>query len=128
MLVAGGAHLGEKDPYTASTVWLVLVRGEAEACQVLVAVVAGEALSVPGLVTICHPSSGDNLSTPAALGSMDSLIAAATEDVATRRDEGCGTNVTLADEAGEAVLMPLPALVLHLLHAGSKHISTTGTC
>ena len=45
------------------------------------------------------------------------LIAAVAEDITTRWDEGVGANVSLAGAAGEAILMPLPALVLHLLHA-----------
>ena len=58
-----------------------------------------------------------HLATPATLGSICVLIAAGTVDIATRGDEGCGTNVTLAGAADEAALVPLPALVLHLLHA-----------
>jgi hypothetical protein len=80
------------------------------------AVGAAETLLMPGLVTVGQPSRGDRLATPGTLGSICLLIAAVAEDITTRWDEGVGANISLAGAAGEAILMPLPALVLHLLH------------
>ena len=60
---------------------------------------------------------------PAYLGTLDTLggklvfITAGTVDVVLLGDEGLGPDGVVAGTAGEALLVPLPGLVLHLLHA-----------
>ena len=54
------------------------------------------------------------------LGSKLVLIAAGAVDVILLRYEALGANGVVTSEAGEAFLMPLSHLVLHLLHASSE--------
>lgn len=57
------------------------------------------------------------------LGALDAtsgkllLVAARAVDVLLTRDERLGSDRSLADEAGETLLVPLTALVLHFLGA-----------
>ena len=55
------------------------------------------------------------------------LIALGTVDVVLLGDEGLGADRVLAGAADEALLVPLPGLVLHLLHARLEHVATSIT-
>ena len=111
------ARPGEKLCDTMCAVLLVITGGEAEACQGLVAVGAGEALPVPGLTTVSYSSRDYCFATAGTLDREWFLITAAAVDVTTRGEEGVISNVFLAAAADEAVLVPLPPLVLHPLHS-----------
>ena len=50
------------------------------------------------------------------------LITLGTVDVVLLGDEGLGADGVLAGAADEALLVPLPRLVLHLLHAGLEDV------
>ena len=50
------------------------------------------------------------------------LVALGAVDVVLLRDEALGPDGVLAGAAHEALLVPLPGLVLHLLHAGLEHV------
>lgn len=60
-LGAGGAALGEELPEAVGAVGLVLPGGEPLPGQGLLAVCAGEALSVPRVVAVGHAALGDHL-------------------------------------------------------------------
>ena len=62
-----------------------------------------------------------------ALGRELFLVALGAVDVMLLGDEALGANGVLAGAADEALLVPLPGLVLHLLHAGLEHVSTAVT-
>jgi len=126
-LAAGGAPLGEQLPEAVGAVRFVITRGEPLSCQGLLAVRAGEALPVPGVVTVGHPSLGDHLTTLDTLSGKLLLIALGAIYVVLLGYEGLGTDGVLAGAAHEALLVPLPGLVLHLLHSCFKHISTAVT-
>jgi len=126
-LAAGGAPLGEQLPEAVSAVRLVITRGEPLSCQGLLAVRAGEALPVPGVVTVGHPSLGDYLATLDTLGGKLLFIALRAVYVVLLGYEGLGTDGVLAGAAHEALLVPLPGLVFHLLHPCFKHVSTAVT-
>jgi len=126
-LATGSAPLGEQLPEAVSAVRLVITRGEPLPCQGLLAVRAGEALPVPGVVTVGHPSLGDYLATLDALGSKLFFIALGTVDIVLLGYEGLCADGVLAGAAHEALLVPLPGLVLHLLHSCFENISTPVT-
>ena len=58
-----------------------------------------------------------------ALGRELLLVALGAVDVMLLGDEALGANGVLAGAADEALLVPLPGLVLHLLHPGLEDIS-----
>lgn len=58
---AGGASLGEQLAEAVGAVRLVVARRESLASQGIVAVTAGEAVSVPRLVLVRHPAASDDL-------------------------------------------------------------------
>lgn len=60
-LGASGASLGEELAEAVGAVRLVVARRESLTCQRVVAVAAGEAVSVPRLVLVRHAAAGDDL-------------------------------------------------------------------
>ena len=56
------------------------------------------------------------------LGGELVLVAGGAVDVVLLGDEALGPDGVVAHAAHEALLMPLPGLVLHLLHAGLEHV------
>lgn len=60
-LGASGAPLSEELAEALGAVWLVVARRESLSRQGIIAVAAGEAVSVPRLVLVCHASAGDDL-------------------------------------------------------------------
>ena len=55
------------------------------------------------------------------------LITLSTVDVVLLGDEGLGPDGVLAGAADEALLVPLPGLVLHLLHPGLEDLPAAVT-
>jgi len=122
-LDAGRAPLGEQLAEAVSAVRLLVAGGEALSRQRGVAVGAGEALPVPGLVLVGYTAGGDNLVALDAAGSKLLLVAGGAVDLLLARDEALGADCGLANDAAEALLMPLPGLVLHLLRAGTEDLA-----
>jgi len=123
-LGAGGAALGKKLAEAVGAVRFVLFRGEALPSQRCVAVGAGEALSVPRLVLIGHAPRGDDLITLDAPGGELLLVAGGAVYLLVPGDEALGADGRLADHAAEALLVPLPRLVLHLLVSCPEDLPT----
>jgi len=121
---ASCAPLGEQLAETIRTVRLVIAGGEPLPCQGLLAVCAGEALPVPGIVPVGHSTLGDHLAALDALCSKLLLIALGAVDVVFLGYEALGADGVLAGTADEALLVPLPGLVLHLLHTSLEDVPT----
>jgi len=110
-----GTSLGEQLAEAVCAVGFVLLGGESLPRQRRVAVGTGEALAVPGLVLVRHPAGGDDLTTLDAPGGELLLVAGGAVDLLFSRDEALGSDGGFADDATEALFVPLPGLVLHLL-------------
>lgn len=116
----GGAvstFLSKQVAEAVEAVGKVVPRGEALAGQLLLAPDANEALLMPGLVTVVHSSSGDGLLAVDTLQSKQLLIAGQAVVVGFLLDKALGANGLLATVAGETILMPTVALMLHLFRA-----------
>lgn len=118
---AGGALLGIEVAEAVEAIGKVISRGEPLARQLLFAAGTQEAVLVPGLVMIGHPTSGDWLLAVHTLHGKLLFIAGNTEVVVVLWDEALGANRLLASLAGEAGLVPAVPLVLHL--SGAWHDS-----
>ena len=77
---------------------------------------AGEAFAMPGVVAVRHTSLRDHLATLDTLRRELLLVTLGAVDVVLLRDEALCADGVLAGAADEALLVPLPSLVLHLLH------------
>jgi len=110
-----GTPLGEELPEAVGAVRFVLLGGEPLPGQGSVAIGAGEALSVPWLVLVRHAAGGDDLTALDAASGELLLVAGCAVDLLLAGDEALGADGRLADDAAEALLVPLPRLVLHLL-------------
>ena len=77
---------------------------------------AGEAFAMPGVVAVRHASLRDHLATLDTLRRELLLVTLGAVDVVLLRDEALCADGVLAGAADEALLVPLPSLVLHLLH------------
>ena len=82
----------------------------------LLAVGAGEAFPMPGVVAVSHTSLRDHLAALDALCGKLLLVTLGAVDVVLLRDEALGADGVLAGAADEALLVPLTSLILHLLH------------
>lgn len=111
---AVGAFLGKQVAEAVEAVGKVVPGGEPLAGQLLLAPDANEALLVPGLVAVVHPSSGDGLLAVDALQGKLLLVAKQTVVVGLLLHKALGADRLLAAVAGETILMPTVALVLHL--------------
>lgn len=78
---------------------------------------------MPWLVAVRHATARDDLVAFDAPGGKLVFIAAGTVDVVVPRNEAPGANRVAAHAAAEALLVPLMALVLHLLCAGSENLA-----
>lgn len=116
---AGGALLGIQVAKAVETVGEVIAGGEALAGELLLAAGAQEAVFMPGLVAVRHPTGGDGLLAVHTLHGELLLIAGHAVVEVVLGDEALGTNGLLATLAGEAGLMPAVALVFHL--PGARH-------
>jgi len=124
---ASSAAFGEEFAKAVSAVRLVITRREPLPCQRLLAVRAGEALPMPGVITVGNPSLGYDLAALDALGGKFLLIALGTVDIVLLGDEGLGAYGVFTCAAHEALLVPLSGLVLHLLHSCFENISAPVT-
>ena len=122
---AGRAALGEEIAEAGGAVGLVVLRRELLAGEHDVAVGAGEALAVPGLVLERHAARRHDLLALGALGGELLLEAAHAVHavVVVGDDEGLGADERLADGALEALVVPLAVLVLHLLVARAEGVA-----
>lgn len=124
-LGAGGTPLGEQLAIAVGAVWLLLPGGESLAGEAAVTVCATEALPMPGLVTVGHTTRLDDLVAFDASGGELLLVASCAVNIVVPWDEGSGSDGVLADHTTEALLMPLVALVLHLLSTGPEDFSAS---
>jgi len=122
---AGGAALGEEFTEAFGAVGFLVFGGEALTGQRLVAVGASEALAMPRVVLVRHASRRYDLGAFDAASGEFLFVAAAAVDVLLARDERFGADGSLAHEAAEALLVPLSALVLHLLGTGAKDFAAS---
>lgn len=120
---AGSTPLGEKLAKALGTVRFVVARRESLSRQGVVAVAAGETISVPRLVLVCHTSASNNLvalNTPS--GELV-LVTCGAVNLLLARDEALRADRVLADHAAEAFLVPLSGLIFHLLSTGTEDIA-----
>lgn len=78
---------------------------------------------MPWLVAVRHSTASDDLVTLDAPCGKLVLVAAGAVDVVVPRNEAAGANRVAAHAAAEALLVPLVALVLHLLGAGAEDLA-----
>lgn len=116
-VVAGHALLGHVALVAVHTEHLVLVVGEAGPGQRFGAGRAHEAVTVPRLLLVRHPSGGDGLFAAEALLGELLVVAGAAEDVVAFGEEALRPDRPLTVGASEAILMPRVPLVLHTLCA-----------
>lgn len=116
-ILAGRTFLGHVALVAVHTEDLVLVVGEAGAGQGFGAGRAHEAVTVPGLLLVRHPSRGDGLFAAEALLGELLVITGAAEDVVALGGEALRPDWPFTAGAGEAVLVPRIPLVLHTLSA-----------
>lgn len=117
---AAAAFLGEEIAETFGAERLLIARRELLTGEHLVAVGTRETLAVPRCVLVRYPTFVDH---PVALHASLSvlfLVALDTDDLLVARYETLVADRLQADLAAEALLMPLFAFVLILLHPGSK--------
>jgi len=88
---------------------------------------ASEAFSVPRIISVGHSTLGDHLAALDTLGGKLLLVALGAVDVMLLGDEALGADGILAGAADKTLLMPLPSLVLHLLHTRLEYVSTSIT-
>lgn len=112
---AGSAFLGNEGAVALGAVERVLVARELLPTQRLPARLADEALGVPGLLLVTHPSAGDGLLAVGAMLRELLLVARHTVDVVAARDEALRADLLQAAVAGETALMPVRAGVLKAL-------------
>lgn len=119
------ALLGKQISEAVGAVRLVLAGRELLARQRLVAVGAGEAVLVPGGTLVRDAALVDHpLALQAALCKV-LLVAGHTDHLLVSRDEALVADGLLAHRATEALLMPLLALVLKLLHTGLEDVGAS---
>jgi len=123
-LITGSTSLREKFTKAISAVGLVISGCESLSRQRFRTVCAGEALSVPGLISVGHTSLSDHFAALDTLGGKLVLVAFCAVDVVLLRDKGLCANRHLTSAADKTLLVPLPVLILHLLHASSENVST----
>lgn len=120
-----GASLGEKFAEAIGAVRFVIARRKSLACQRIIAIAASEAISVPRLVLICHPTAGDYLVAFDASSGKLVFVTTGTIDFLFARDETLRTDRILANYAAETFLMPLPGFVFHLLRASTEDFTAS---
>ena len=84
---------------------------------------AGEALPVPGVVPVGHPTLCDHLATLDTLCREFFFIAFGAVDVMLFGYKGLCADGVLAGAADEALFVPLPGLVFHLLHPRLENVA-----
>lgn len=125
-LGAGRAPLGKQLAEATGAIRLVFARRKLLASQHGVAIGTHETLPVPSLVFESDSSGGHDLLALCALGGELFLEAADAVDVRlVGDDEWSAAHLVFADDALEALVVPLLALVLHLLHARTEGVATS---
>lgn len=114
------AAFGKQFAEAFGTVGFLVFGGEALSGQRLVAVGASETLTVPRVVLVGHTSSRYDLATFDTASGEFLFVTTAAVNILIARDERLGADGALADEAAEALLVPLSALVLHFLGTGTE--------
>lgn len=84
-----------------------------------------EALAVPRVVLVRHTSSCYDLGAFDAASGKFLFITTAAVNVLLSRDERLGTDRSPTYETGKTLLVPLSALVLHLLRTGTEDFLAT---
>lgn len=78
---------------------------------------------MPWLIAVRHTSAGDDLVALNAPGGELVLVTASAVDIIVPRNEAPGADRVAAHAAAEALLVPLVALVLHLLRASAEDLA-----
>lgn len=115
--MAAGAFLRHRVLVALDAEHLVLVVGETGPGQRLGAGAAHETVSVPGLVLVVHPPRGDGLFAADTMFGKLLVVAGAAVNVISFREETLRSYWSFTVGAGEAVVMPRVAFVLHTLCA-----------
>lgn len=121
-LGASAAAFGKKLAIAVSTVRLLLLGGELLSSQELSTVGAGEAVTMEGCVLVADAALVDHPSTLGALLCVVALIARHADDALLTGDEALVADGFGALAAGEALVMPVLALVLELLHTSTERL------
>lgn len=122
---AGVAAFGEELTEAVGAVGLIVAAGEASACQTCLAVRASETLPMPWLVLVGHATAGDHLVALDATSCVLFLVTLGAVDLLFAWDEALGADRRFAHHAAEALLVPLPSLVLHLLGTSPEDFAAT---
>lgn len=78
---------------------------------------------MPRLIAVSHTTASDDLVALDAPGGELVLVTASAVDIIVSRNEAPGADGVAAHAAAEALLVPLVALVLHLLRAGAEDLA-----
>lgn len=116
-LGASKASLRKQFSIAVGAVRLVILAGEPLASELDIAVGTTEALSVPWVILVSHPTGSDHLVTLDTPGGELLLVAARAVDLLLTGNETLGADRGLADATRKAFLVPLSSLVFHLLRA-----------
>jgi hypothetical protein len=126
-LGAAAAAFGKQFPVAVSTVGLLVLGCELLTCQQFIAVGTGEAFTVPRCVLVADSTFVDHITTLGAALGILALVAGHTYDSLVPGDEALVADGLVAFRADEALVMPLFALVLELLHPASERLTTSVT-
>lgn len=121
---ASAASLGEELSKAVATVWLLFFRCEFLPCELLGAVCAGEALTMPWCVLVADATFVDHIRTLSAALGVLGLETWHADDSLVTWDETFVPDWLAAFSASKAVVMPLLAFVFKFLHASSERLST----
>jgi len=124
-LGAATTLLGEEFTKAAGAVWLLIAGGELLAGKHLVAVRAGEAISMPRGRLVRNTTFVDHTITLHAALSVLFLVTRHTYDLLLARDETLVADRLLAHLAAEARLMPLLPFIFILLHTCAEDVSAS---
>jgi len=124
-LTAGCTPLRKQLTKAISTIGFVISGSKSLSSQGLLAVSTGEALPVPGVVSVCDSSLSDHLTALDAFCSELLLITLGAVNIMLLWYEALGSDRIFAGAAHEALFMPLPGLVFHFLHSSFENIPAT---
>lgn len=123
--VAGSAAFRKQATETIGAAWFVITRSETLTGQVLVAMGAGETVTVPRFVLVSYATSLNCLIAFNATSGEFFFIATGAVDILFTRDKALGTNWRFACTTFETLFMPLPVLVFHFLGSGMEDVSAS---
>jgi len=125
--VADGALVGVELPVALDAARPVVDGRESLSAKHSLAVGAAETVTVPGAVVEHDSTLPDRLAAFRTVLAILMLVTRDADDISSTRDEAVRSNRFLAVLANEAVGVPLSSAMLVLLHAGSKHVTASGT-